>query len=82
MDMGNCATLAPASSTVILLTPCLRTSSMRSTECIGRKLRFTPANSPLMRSSDGSSTTEDRSPNTSSSTSMNPNSSPWLTLRA
>ena len=31
---------------------------------MGRKVRFTPANSPLMRSSDGSSTTEERSPNT------------------
>ena len=56
--MGNCVTLAPASRAVILLTPCFFTSSMRSTECIGRKVRLTPANSLLMRSSPGSSTTD------------------------
>src|SRR5579872_3640554 len=49
--IGNCATLAPLSSAVILLTPCFLTSSMRSTEWSGTKVRFTPANSLLMRSS-------------------------------
>src|SRR5438874_4997525 len=81
--IGNCATVAlPPSITVILAAPCFFTSSMRRIACIGRKVRNTPENSPLMRSSAGSRTTEERSPNSSSSTSMNPNSSPWLTLRA
>src|SRR6185437_535959 len=82
IGIGNCATLAPPSSAVILLTPCFLTSSIRSTECSGRKVRFTPINSLLMRSSAGSRTTEERSPKTSSSTSMNPNRSPCPTLRA
>ncbi len=33
--IGNCATLAPSSAT-ILLTPCLRTSSIRTIDCKGR----------------------------------------------
>jgi hypothetical protein len=33
--IGNCDTLEP-SNALILLTPCLRTSSMRRIECIGR----------------------------------------------
>src|SRR6185312_15964964 len=41
MAMGNWATLAPLSSAVILLTPCFLTSSIRSTECSGRKVRLT-----------------------------------------
>src|SRR5580692_8142391 len=82
IGIGNCVTLAPPSRAVILLTPCFFTSSMRRIECSGRKVRLTPANSPLTRSSPGSRTTEERSPNTSSSTSMKPNSSPWFTLRA
>src|SRR5690606_23951239 len=65
---GNCATLPP-STFVILLTPCFSTSSMRSTECSGRNVLFTPSNSLLMRSSVGSTTTVDRVPNTSFSTS-------------
>ena len=42
--IGNCATLAaaPLSSAVILPTPCFLTSSIRRTECIGRKVRLTP----------------------------------------
>ena len=56
-----------------LACPCFFTSSIRSTECSGRKVRLTPANSLLMRSSPGSSTTVERSPKTSSSTSMKPN---------
>ncbi len=47
--VGNCVTLP--SNWVILLAPRLLTSSMRSTECMGRKLRLTPSNSLLMRSS-------------------------------
>ena len=70
------------STAVILLMPCFFTSSMRSTECMGRNVRLTPSNSLLMRSSLGSRTTLERSPNSSSSTSMNPNRSPWLTWRA
>src|SRR6185437_1792191 len=70
IPMGNCATLAAPSSAVILLTPCFLTSSIRRTECSGRKVRLTPTNSLLMRSSEGSRTTEERSPKTSSSTSM------------
>src|SRR5690606_9546857 len=78
---GNCATLLP-STFVILLTPCFSTSSMRSTECSGRYVLFTPSNSLLMRSSAGSTTTVDRVPNTSFSTSTKPNNDPWLTFRA
>src|SRR5690242_13397146 len=82
IGIGNCATFAPPSRVVILLTPCFLTSSIRSTECSGRKVRLTPVNSLLMRSSEGSSTTDERSPKTSSSTSMKPNRSPCPTLRA
>ena len=78
--IGRCATLP--SYCVILLAPRLLTSSIRSTECSGRKLRLTSSNSDLMRSSVGSSTTPARSPNTSSSISTNPRMPPWLTLRA
>ncbi len=78
---GNCVTL-DASAAETLLTPCLRTSSMRITECSGRKVRLTPSNSALIFSSDGSTTTADRSPKTSSSTSTKPNRLPWPTLRA
>src|SRR5690606_3786866 len=72
---GNCATLPP-STFVILLTPCFSTSSIRKIECSGRYVRLTPWNSLLMRSSVGSTTTDERVPKTSFSTSTKPNSPP------
>jgi hypothetical protein len=57
IGIGKGATLLvfPASET--RLGPCFSTSSMRSTECIGTKNRFTPSNSRCKRSSPGSTTT-------------------------
>ena len=42
--------------------------------------RAQPSNSLLMRSSVGSRTTLEHSPNSTSSTSINPNNSPWPTF--
>ena len=46
MGIGNCETLAPPSSAVILLTPCFFTSSMRSTECRAGRCASRPRTRP------------------------------------
>jgi hypothetical protein len=60
----------------ILLTPVLRTSSIRSTECSGRIGAFDAVELGLDALSEGSTTTAERSPKISSSTSTKPNRFP------
>ena len=56
--------------------------AIRSFRPVVLKLRLSEEERAVRDSQPGSTTTVERSPNTSSSTSMKPNRSPWLTLRA
>src|SRR5690554_380326 len=69
--IGKLVTLLPLASE-ILATPSFSTSSIRIIACMGMNERCTPANSPFSRSSEGSTTTWERSPKRNSSTSIKP----------
>ena len=76
--MGKFVTFVVLSSGAeILLWPVSSTSSIRIIACIGICVRFTPSNSDLRCSSDGSTTKEDLESKTISSICMKPKSSLW-----
>ncbi|KPW13737.1 Sel1 repeat-containing protein [Pseudomonas syringae pv. atrofaciens] len=77
IGMGNGITLLVPRASLIFGVPMRSTSSMRTIECIGTKLRTTPSNWALSFSSLGSTTTVVRSPKTNSSTSRKPHRSLW-----
>ena len=67
------------SAGVILDLPSFSTSSIRMMACSGMYVTFTPLNSALSFSSEGSTTSFERSPKRMSPTSTNAYIAPWVT---